>query len=63
MTEQINTEELEVCITCGKTTHYKRSDNIEFRSNYIEGAGQLCPECSPNERILVDQEWLCGSVL
>ena len=62
MTEQINTEELEVCITCGKTTHYKRSDNIQFRSNYIEGAGQLCSDCNPT-RLIVDQEWLCGSVL
>ena len=62
MIKEINIEELEICVGCGKTTTYKRSDNIEFRSNYIEGSGQLCPECNPDKRIL-DQEWLCGSAL
>ncbi len=38
-------EEFEICITCGATTTYKKTDNVIFRSGYIEGAGQLCLEC------------------
>jgi len=34
------------CVRCSKITKYKKSDNILFRSGYIEGAGQLCFECS-----------------
>ena len=34
------------CVKCSKITKYKKSDNILFRYGYIEGAGQLCFECS-----------------
>ena len=40
-----NTKEYDVCVSCGKTTSYKKTDNIVYRSGYIEGAGQLCFEC------------------
>jgi hypothetical protein len=33
------------CVVCNKPTIHKRSDNVNYRSHYIEGAGQLCPEC------------------
>ena len=33
------------CITCGKETPYHLDVNIEYRSHYVEGAGQLCKEC------------------
>jgi len=33
------------CITCGKETPYHLDVNIEYRSHYIEGTGQLCKEC------------------
>jgi len=36
----------DVCICCGTVTSYKKTDNIIHRSGYIEGAGQLCLECS-----------------
>ena len=35
----------EPCVLCGAKTGYKRSDPIQQRSHYIEGAGQLCPFC------------------
>ena len=35
-------EEFDVCVICGETTKYKKTDNIVFRSGYIEGVGQLC---------------------
>ena len=33
------------CILCGVETAYKRSTHIDMRHGYIEGAGQLCPNC------------------
>ena len=33
------------CITCGKETPYHLDVNIEYRSHYVEGAGQLCKQC------------------
>ena len=38
-------EKIELCISCGKPTPYKKSDNIELRACYIEGAGQSCIDC------------------
>ena len=43
MSEEEN--EIEICISCGKETKYKKSDDVTYRHNYIEGAGQLCLEC------------------
>ena len=37
--------EIEICVSCGKETKYKKDDDITQRQNYIEGAGQLCLEC------------------
>lgn len=37
--------EYEICACCGKVTKVKKSTPIEFRDNYIEGAGQLCVQC------------------
>ena len=42
-------EEFETCVSCGKLTNVKITDNIEFRSGYIEGAGQLCLECAKRD--------------
>ena len=33
------------CITCGVETPYHKDVNIEYRSHYVEGAGQLCKKC------------------
>ena len=35
----------EKCITCKSETPYHLSTDIEYRSNYVEGAGQLCELC------------------
>lgn len=35
----------ELCVRCGKETEYLISTPIEVRKYFIEGAGQLCPEC------------------
>ena len=39
--ETKNEEEYDICVSCGKVTSYKKTDNIVYRSGYIEGAGQL----------------------
>ena len=41
----------EHCVICGKVTKYKKTDNILWRSGYIEGSGQLCFECSHSRRL------------
>ena len=33
------------CVSCDKQTIYNRTDHIDFRIGYIEGAGQLCLNC------------------
>ncbi|MBX4190255.1 hypothetical protein KW791_03115 [Candidatus Parcubacteria bacterium] len=37
----------EVCVMpkCGKLTDVRKDLHIDFRHGYIEGLGQLCPEC------------------
>jgi len=43
-------EEYDICVSCGKVTSYKKTDNINYRSGYIEGAGQLCFICSQTKK-------------
>lgn len=38
-------EEMDKCINCGCDTIYPVNMHIDFRMNYIEGAGQLCEKC------------------
>ena len=52
MFEEEKEEEFEICITCGATTKYKKTDNVVFRSVYIEGAGQLCFTCAQTRKLL-----------
>jgi recombinational DNA repair protein (RecF pathway) len=33
------------CVMCGEKTAYDELDHIDYRYFYVEGAGQLCPEC------------------
>ena len=33
------------CVCGGTETQYDEFDHIDFRYFYVEGAGQLCPEC------------------
>ena len=39
-------EQNETCIMCDVETDVPRSMHIDFRHNYIEGAGQLCGSCA-----------------
>jgi len=49
--EKIKKEIFETCIKCGTLTTVKKTDNIIFRSGYIEGAGQLCFVCSQTRKL------------
>lgn len=35
----------ETCIMCGEETHEEITTHVDFRTGYIEGAGQLCIKC------------------
>jgi hypothetical protein len=35
----------EDCILCGVKTTTLKTTHVDFRTGYIEGAGQLCREC------------------
>ena len=37
--------EMEHCISCGVSTPYEKSQHVDMRMGYIEGAGQLCVDC------------------
>ena len=43
---QINSNEYEICISCGQTTDILRSTHISQREHYIEGCGQMCRTCA-----------------
>ena len=49
--QEKNEEELEICIKCGTLTTVKKTDNVIYRSGYIEGAGQLCFKCSQTRKM------------
>ena len=59
-----NEEKYDICVSCGKETSYKKTDNILYRSGYIEGAGQLCFVCSQIRKLHKtgsydeDPEWI-----
>jgi hypothetical protein len=40
--------EKDKCIMCGSDTSYDKNTHIDFRTHYIEGAGQLCSKCYNN---------------
>ena len=37
---------MEECIVCGVDTNEPKDKHIDFRYNYVEGAGQLCSKCA-----------------
>lgn len=41
--------EKDKCVLCGKETPYTKETHIDYRSGYIEGAGQLCNDCYNND--------------
>ena len=54
----------EICILCGKETTVDINTHIDYRTGYIEGAGQLCTECylkgdsSSREQITIPKNYI-----
>ena len=48
--KQLKNKDFEVvyekCIQCGVITDELISKDVNYRTNYIEGAGQLCEKCA-----------------
>lgn len=38
--------EYEICVLCGKPTGILCTVPVQSRADYVEGGGQLCPECA-----------------
>jgi hypothetical protein len=62
---EIKHEDLyEDCILCGVKTTTLKTTHIDFRTGYIEGAGQLCRECymkgsaESREHIAIPKNWV-----
>ena len=59
---------IELCARCGKPTPYPVETPITLRRYFVEGAGQLCPQCfrklyGENEPFLSLYERGCGRLL
>ena len=37
--------EMDECIVCGVETNEPKDKHVDFRANYVDGAGQLCNKC------------------
>ena len=54
----------EDCILCGNKTTTLKTTHVDFRTGYIEGAGQLCRECymkgssDSRERIIIPKHYI-----
>lgn len=48
--------QFEKCVFCGKTTNVPVGTPIELRTNYVEGAGQLCSKCMAEVDSMRDEE-------
>jgi hypothetical protein len=59
-----NNDIYEDCILCGCKTTTLKTTHIDFRTGYIEGAGQLCRDCymkgdsSSREHITIPKNWI-----
>ena len=38
--------EMDECIVCGVDTNEPKDKHVDYRYNYVEGAGQLCSKCA-----------------
>ena len=47
--EQNQKNPIEKCVICGVDTQYRFRTPIDFRYNYVEGAGQLCTKCGSKD--------------
>ena len=53
--EKIKTNPIEKCVICGEDTQYRFNDHVDFRFNYVEGAGQLCTRCANKDRDIITE--------
>ena len=57
--------EYDHCVLCGVETAYKRNTHVNMRIGYVEGAGQLCPNCysrgTKRGAIAVDYNTILGT--
>ena len=44
-TKHLGGNELEKCVSCGNETNVRVDTHVDARLYYVEGAGQLCPDC------------------
>ena len=54
--EQNQKNPIEKCVICGVDTQYRFRTPIDFRYNYVEGAGQLCSKCYHFDTISVTKD-------
>jgi len=38
--------EMDLCVLCGKETKYPKNMHVDYRMNFVDGAGQLCDDCA-----------------
>ena len=48
---QEESNEVEICVMCGKEASFKKGDDITFRYGYIPGVGQLCFSCHQTRKM------------
>ena len=48
---QEEAKEVEICVSCGSPTSFKKGDDVTFRYCYIQGAGQLCFKCNQTRKM------------
>ena len=46
---------IEHCVICGAETPYRFNEHIDYRFNYVEGAGQLCSECGNKDQEVITE--------
>ena len=48
---QEESNEVEICVMCGKEASFKKGDDITFRYGYIQCVGQLCFSCHQTRKM------------
>lgn len=39
-------QEMDECVVCGVDTNELKDKHVDYRYNYVDGAGQLCSKCA-----------------
>ena len=59
--EKIKANPIEKCVICGEDTQYRFNDHVDYRFNYVEGAGQLCIKCDNKDHKAITEVELLGT--